>query len=285
VTWPKELPGVEVWAVAESARLWRVLHETFTVCSVLNVSGCASGGHADWTYRGRQYHAAPGGLMLMEPGEAHVTNALTGPGTFRVLQIPPRLVLSAAAQLGMTQPRLKSPSPWDPLLFRAFARLHASLERDDATLLERQSRFATCLTLMLERLCESTPPYTPATVHPAVQRAREYIHDHYASNVTLDVLEQVGGLSRFHLLRAFKLRTGLAPHQYLTQVRIAKARTALAAGIPPSAIELGFADQSHLTRHFKAVVGITPGRYACARAVALAGETARTFKTKETDSV
>jgi AraC-like DNA-binding protein len=76
----------------------------------------------------------------------------------------------------------------------------------------------------------------------------------------------VAGLSRFELVRRFGAQIGLTPHAYQTNLRVARARALLAAGIPPAAVaaECGFADQPHLTRTFRRAVGVTPGRYAAA---------------------
>ncbi len=71
------------------------------------------------------------------------------------------------------------------------------------------------------------------------------------------------GQSRFQALRAFKRRFGLAPHAYQLRVRLGLAQKSLRDGIPPAhvAAELGFVDQSHFTRHFKHLIGVTPARY------------------------
>ena len=76
------------------------------------------------------------------------------------------------------------------------------------------------------------------------------------------------GLSQFALLRAFRAETGLPPHAYLNQIRVRRARTLLDGGITPAdvAMTTGFADQAHLTRHFKRVVGVPPGAYQRERA-------------------
>jgi AraC-like DNA-binding protein len=81
--------------------------------------------------------------------------------------------------------------------------------------------------------------------------------------VTLVGLAQVAGLSPFHLCRAFREAVGMTPHAYLTQIRVGRARSLLRAGLPPAvvAIEVGFCDQAHLTRHFKRIVGTTPTKY------------------------
>jgi AraC-like DNA-binding protein len=72
------------------------------------------------------------------------------------------------------------------------------------------------------------------------------------------------------VLRAFRAETGLPPHAYLNQVRVRQARALLASGMAPAqvAATTGFADQAHLTRHFKRVVGVPPGAYQRERLLA-----------------
>jgi AraC-like DNA-binding protein len=67
-----------------------------------------------------------------------------------------------------------------------------------------------------------------------------------------------------HLVRAFSREYGLPPHLYLTGRRVELARRHLLAGLPPAeaAVQAGFYDQSHLTRHFRRMLGTTPTRYA-----------------------
>ncbi len=81
--------------------------------------------------------------------------------------------------------------------------------------------------------------------------------------LSADHLAEAAGTRPFRLIRAFKRQHGLPPHAYLTQLRVRRARDMIAAGCPPAlaAAEVGFADQSHLNRHFKRILGITPGRY------------------------
>jgi AraC-like DNA-binding protein len=99
-----------------------------------------------------------------------------------------------------------------------------------------------------------------------VRRVRDYLAAHLAENVTLDQLAAVTDLSAFHLLRVFRAAVGLPPHAYLTQLRIAHAKRRLAQsqGVAQVAAETGFVDQSHLTKQFKRLVGVTPGQYATA---------------------
>lgn len=77
----------------------------------------------------------------------------------------------------------------------------------------------------------------------------------------LEEMAALVGVSRFHLLRAFQKETGLSPRQWAMQLRTCRARGLLRAGVPATEVAhaLGFADQSHLNRHFRAAYGITPG--------------------------
>jgi AraC-like DNA-binding protein len=84
-----------------------------------------------------------------------------------------------------------------------------------------------------------------------------------ADNVTLDELAQATGLERFALLRAFARSYGLPPHAWVIQERVRRAQALLRSGASPAAaaVEVGFADQSHLSRHFRRLTGLTPGCY------------------------
>src|SRR5205085_7810988 len=97
----------------------------------------------------------------------------------------------------------------------------------------------------------------------AVNRAREYLAEHYAENVSLNRLAAIAGLSPFHFSRLFSEQFGLPPHAFQTQLRVLWAKALLLQGwpIPHVASQTGFADQSHLTRHFKRLVGVPPGQY------------------------
>jgi AraC-like DNA-binding protein len=99
--------------------------------------------------------------------------------------------------------------------------------------------------------------------HRYIKIAREYLEANYTENVSLRQLAFVSNISPFHLLRTFHDVVGLPPFEYQTQLRISQAKKLLRDGwsIADVAAETGFADQSHLTRHFKRVVGVTPGKY------------------------
>ncbi|WP_181170412.1 MULTISPECIES: AraC family transcriptional regulator [unclassified Mesorhizobium] len=96
------------------------------------------------------------------------------------------------------------------------------------------------------------------------RRAKELIDTSLDSGLTLDMLAASCSLSKRHFTRAFRQSTGMAPHQWLQQRRIDRAKQLLAKpGLSLSvvALECGFADQSHFARNFSRVVGITPNTW------------------------
>ena len=82
------------------------------------------------------------------------------------------------------------------------------------------------------------------------------------------IRDRLAGLPRHHLIRAFRRETGLTPHAYLIDVRVRRARERLRRGesLGEVAAATGFCDQPHLTRAFKARLGVTPGAFRAAHA-------------------
>ena len=95
------------------------------------------------------------------------------------------------------------------------------------------------------------------------QRLKDYLHCHFDRTVTLAELGQLVGLSEFHLQRAFKLSHGISPSEYLQEVRVQRAKLALAGNESLASIALtcGFSNQSYFSRVFKQWVGVSPSRY------------------------
>jgi AraC-like DNA-binding protein len=87
--------------------------------------------------------------------------------------------------------------------------------------------------------------------------------DEAAGPVSAAVLEEETGLDRYTLARNFRDRFGTSAHRYLVGRRLERARVEIAHGasLADAAYAVGFADQSHMTPHFKARFGLTPGRY------------------------
>lgn len=97
--------------------------------------------------------------------------------------------------------------------------------------------------------------------------AEQYLRDHFAEMIRLENLAARAELSPYHFLRLFARETGLTPHAYQNQLRLAHAKKRLAEGAPAAraASEAGFYDQSHLIRALRRSHGLTPAMIANAR--------------------
>ncbi len=93
--------------------------------------------------------------------------------------------------------------------------------------------------------------------------ARECLDAHLLAPVSSARLERVTGLSRFALARHFRAGLGTSPHRYVVMRRLDRARRLIQSGaaLAAAAAESGFADQSHMTRHFKKTYCVPPGRW------------------------
>jgi transcriptional regulator GlxA family with amidase domain len=109
------------------------------------------------------------------------------------------------------------------------------------------------------------PPQASGGLPPgAMRRVREHVEGHLSQSMDLAELAAVAGLSVFHFARAFKQSEGVTPHHYLMRRRVERAQEMLARSeLPLSEIALatGFSDQSHLSRHFRQILGMPPGRF------------------------
>jgi len=95
----------------------------------------------------------------------------------------------------------------------------------------------------------------------SLQTVWERIHDDPAARLDLEELSRLAGLSREHLCRSFRAAFGISPFQLLRARRTALARALVSQGtsLAEAAAMAGFADQSHMTRWFQRIYGVTPG--------------------------
>jgi transcriptional regulator GlxA family with amidase domain len=96
-----------------------------------------------------------------------------------------------------------------------------------------------------------------------VERALHHIEFHLGESLSLAELAELAGLSIWRFATVFRQQVGMSPHRYICKLRVERAQTLIRAGMAPAtaASEAGFYDQSHLSRHFKTLCGMTPGQY------------------------
>ncbi|MER7244212.1 AraC family transcriptional regulator [Kribbella sp. NPDC000426] len=150
----------------------------------------------------------------------------------------------------------------DPLLRHRIHQLHGVL-RDGKEDLEAQSR----LTLIEERLSQHllrsvvAPP--DRSDSGVAAKLRELLDSKVTDGITLEDAAKVVHAHPAHLVRAFSREYGMPPHRYLTGRRVDLARRYLLDGHPAAEVATlaGFYDQSHLNRHFRKLLGVTPASF------------------------
>lgn len=136
--------------------------------------------------------------------------------------------------------------------------------------LRRTMRSIDCaitLRSLLERLVGRATPVAVASFRRdgvPLSTVRDHLRTHLAEQVSTAALARMSGLTECHVIRAFQQEFGLPPHAYHMRLRLAAACELLYDGLSVStaAYECGFADQSHLSRKFKEVYGLTPAAWA-----------------------
>jgi AraC-like DNA-binding protein len=157
----------------------------------------------------------------------------------------------------------------DPALCAALFDVHLSSELDGPSL-HRDERYLAFAARLAGRHLKEGAGVAPTPREPgAVAAARRFLDDRLGEQVHLDEIAAAAGLPPFRLFRAFSRETGMTPHEYQRQARVRRAQQMIRHGGKLSAIAAatGFADQAHLTRTFRRMLGVTPGAYkAAARA-------------------
>lgn len=236
-------------------------HDSFLV-------GVTEQGVQQFNCRRVRHQSTPGQVFLLEPGDLHDGLAPTAEGfTYSTLYLDSQWLANQLHTLfeqapGDALPSFAATLHCDTRLAGATSRAFSALHHKELRIVRQTAidDLLACLTGHLQWRRRLDPdPRLPLTA----QVARDYLHAHLDQDIGLDDLAQVCGVDRFRLTRAFKAAYGLAPHAYLIQLRLARARQLLARGQGPAevATALGFADQSHLGRWFRRAYRLTPADY------------------------
>jgi AraC-like DNA-binding protein len=233
--------------------------------------GLVVGGAIHLRTLSREGVAKAGSFVLINAEEMHQGIPAAPEGwRCRTIHLLPGVIRSTAEELksftALPVIAFRGPAFEDPELARAFLQLHCSSETASSSL-ERQSRIVSLFASLLARHAETRVEAPSRRREPtAVRRARAYLDENLSDKVTLYELATAAGITPFRLLRAFQHTFGLTPHAYQMQARVraAHAMVMRQAALADVAAATGFADQAHLTRVFKSIMGATPGQYRAA---------------------
>jgi len=231
-------------------------HDTYAI-------GITDSGVQAFDYRGVAETSLPGQVVVLHPDETHDGRAGTNDGFgYRIVYVAPARIQEAARAIRggpSPLPFVKEPVTVNTTLAAAITA---------AFRLEPEPLATDALVVALtEALLEADPSCAagvrPPRVDPAaVARARHVLDAAIDRVVRSEELEAAAGLTRFELARQFRAALGTSPYRYSVLRRLDGARERLATGEAPAeaALAAGFADQAHMSRHFKAAFGLSPAR-------------------------
>ncbi|MEU5040529.1 AraC family transcriptional regulator [Streptomyces griseorubiginosus] len=231
-------------------------HDEYTI-------GVCVGGSEIIDYRGGHIRTGPGSIVVLAPGEMHTG----GPGTktdgyaYRALYAEVPLLQDGSTGL----PHFREPLIDDPELAAALRLAHTELSACPDPL-ETESRLPWLLTALSCRHSTARVAdcvITGAGADAVARMVRDRLADELLAPPSLADLATDLGMSRYQLLRAFRTTMGIPPYAWLAQYRVNRARCLLESGLRPAEVAgaVGFADQAHLTRWFRRVLGVTPAAY------------------------
>ena len=225
--------------------------------------GVTHHGVQDFYCRGARQISTTGRVILIEPQEAHDGQAGHAAGfSYSMLYLPRPWLRAALGQDG-ADPGFHASLCDDPVLAGAIRRACAVFD-DAPARLTRDAALDAVLAGLRPHLERPSTQAEHGRDLAVARRARERLHAALAEEIGADDLAQAAGAAdRFQLARAFRAAFGTAPHAYLVQLRLMRARSLLASGEAPAAAaaSCGFSDQSHLGRWFRRAYGTTPAAY------------------------
>jgi len=212
---------------------------------------------------GGSAHVAPAGsLIIVNPEVAHDGEAGIGEGwSYRTCYPTQPFMSDVMRELGRTTlPEFRDVVISDRSLLVGFLAAHLAAERGDPIDAEaRLLSFVRELVLKHGSVRPSQAGDAPVSGQ-AVLACREIVEAKLSERLDLAMLAHASGVTRFQVIRNFKKVTGLTPGGYIRVRRVERAAQLIADGTALSevAVACGFADQSHLTRTFRALRGMTP---------------------------
>ncbi|WP_421578513.1 AraC family transcriptional regulator [Shinella sp. M31] len=229
-------------------------HDTYALGLTLH-------GVQTFRYRGSERFSHPGNVIVLHPDEVHDGAAGTEDGLiYRMVYLPPELI-GATDGHKSSLPFVPDPVVADAELGRALAGILSDLdhEPDDLALDEAIGGVASGLF----RQAGAPRKAITKVARSAVLTARDFLVEHSDEVVRSEALEALTGINRYELARHFRLLLGTSPHRFLVMRRLDRAKRLLATGdgLAGAALESGFADQAHFTRHFRNAFGMTPGKW------------------------
>jgi len=216
-------------------------------------------GRFEQGFSGRSCDCPPGVVLSKPPGERHADRWFGSLSRHLIVEIDPE----RQAELGPSRPVTEQIFHVGDIGAEtiAWAAWREFTEADVVTPVVLEGLVLQLLALVQRRTVANTElaagPGWLRTVH-------DFLHDNYRRSVTLSEVAAVAGFHSDHVSRVFAATFDVTVGEYVRRLRVDAAAVRLATSaesISAIAYQTGFSDQSHLTRVFKRLMGVTPGRY------------------------
>lgn len=235
------------------------------------VIGFVEKGERVLSCRDREYAIGEGSIVLFNPGDSHACVQSDG-GTFdyRGFHISKEIMLELAEEVtgekalpdGKRElPRFSENVIYDEEAACCLRPLHEMVMKGTGEF-KKEETLLFLLSYLIQNYGQSFGSSIPEC-RQEIEKACEYMREHFAERIYLDQICRCAGLSKSTLLRAFTKEKGVTPYRYLEAIRINEAKKLLSEGIPPveAGVRTGFSDQSHFTNYFNLFLGLAPGTY------------------------
>ena len=232
--------------------------------------GAVDGGHSVFTRGGHQQRLSRGDVVLIPAGEVHSCNPVDdGLWSYQMLYLDETWVRHVVGEMSDCPESLDSfvltelPAEAEP------GQVHARLTRLNTCLFghdpdeDKEAELLLFVGDLFGSAENRASGGKTKSVSKHLQDVQTMIEARCVESLSLDEMAATAGMSRYHLVRAFKRALGLTPHAWQLDLRIQRARKLLDDGLSlaDTALSLGFSDQSHFQRAFKQRVAATPGEY------------------------
>lgn len=228
------------------------------------VIGFVEDGERRLSCKNKEYTIGKNSVILFNPGDSHAcVQSDGGAFDYRGFNISKAVMLDLAEEVTGRRalPGFSKNVISDDEIACYLRPLH-EMVMDGASDLGKEEALLLLISALIQNYgqpFESCVPECPEEI----EKACEFIRQHFSERIYLDQLCRYTGLSKSALLRAFAKAKGITPYRYLETVRISEAKALLEKGVQPAeaAMQTGFSDQSHFTNYFSRFIGLAPGVY------------------------
>lgn len=228
--------------------------------------GAVDGGTSRFSCGDDTTMLGPGAVVVVPAHQVHACNPVPdGRWSYQMLHFDPAWVAAVLDEGSVAPDRLSARVMASPWVYRLVCGLNRTLF-SPADSVEKEAALVAFIGDLHAAIGSGEAAWTqppPVAVSARVAQLCELLDQRHAERLPLAELARACGLSRYHLVRAFRAETGMTPHAYQLNLRIQHGRRLLRQGaaLAEVALALGFADQSHFQRTFKQRVAMTPRGY------------------------